>query len=246
MVSVKSICNGAAYGLKASSLADLTPSPPDDDSMDLFFGPTELTKIARDQQLLLEGLLSTDRTLPNPGALAMKMLHAYGTLPKVLCAPPEDVARLHGVSSRHANRVRFAYDALVGCLFDQVKERPLLDYEALIALVQYTIGQSAVEKVQLFFLNNRNRVFGTEVLCSGSETFVSVSIKTVIAAACRKNASSFIIAHNHPGGSIRPSRHDLEFTERLFSVSVNMDIGLIDSLIVSGCDYYSFRKAGQL
>ncbi len=211
-----------------------------------FFGSTEHTMVVEKQRLLLEGLLSTDRSIPNPGALATRMLHAYGTLPKVLCTPPEDIARLHGMSSRHANQVRFAYDALVGCLLDQVKERPLLDYEALIALVQYTIGQSATEKVQLFFLNGRHRVIGTEVLCSGSETFVSVSVRTVIAAACRKNASSFIIAHNHPGGSINPSRHDLEFTESLFSVTVKMDIGLIDSLIVSGCDYYSFRKAGLL
>lgn len=246
MVSVNSFHNGAAYDLHASPPADLTPPSPAEESFAVFFGRAEGTLVAEKQRLLLEGLLSTDRNLSNPRALATKMLHAYGTLPKVLCAPPEDVARLHGVSPRHANHVKFLYDALVGCLFDQVKDGPLLDYEALIALVQYTIGQSATEKVQLFFLNNRHRVFGTEVLCSGSETFVSVSIRSVVAAACRKNASSFIIAHNHPGGSIKPSRHDLEFTERLLSVTVKMDIGLVDSLIVSGCDYYSFRKAGKL
>jgi DNA repair protein RadC len=246
MLSVSTLSNDlSGISTSASFLASDVP-PEGDDPLSAFFGASGHRPVVAKQRLLLEGLLSTDHSLAHPKAVASRMLHAYGTLPKVLSAPPEDIASLQGVSRKHADLVKSAYDALVGCLYDQARERPLLDHDALIVLAQYVIGQSATEKVQMFFLNSRHRLFGSEILCSGSESFVSVSVRTVIAAACRKNASSFVIAHNHPRGSTAPSRHDLDFTESLLSVTTKMGIGLIDSLIVSADECYSFRKAGQL
>ena len=198
------------------------------------------------QELLLKGILSVDKGICEVGGLAKSMLDAYGTLPRLLSAPVEDIARLPGVSRQKADAVHASYKALVNCVFDQIKERPSLDYDALIAMALWTIGQSTNEKVLVFFLDRRNRVTGMETLCSGSERFVSVSVRTVIAAACRKNASSFMIAHNHPGGCTTPSRQDFEFMEKLLLAASLIQMAVIDSLIVSDNSWYSFRDAGQL
>jgi DNA repair protein RadC len=174
------------------------------------------------------------------------MLDAYGSLPRLLSAPVEDIAHLPGVSRQQADVVHVSYKALVNCVLHQMKERPSLDYDALIAMALWTIGQSPNEKVLVFFMDRRNRVTGMETLCSGNKSFVSVSVRTVIAATCRKNACSFMIAHNHPRGCTAPSHQDFEFIEKLLLASSLIQITVVDSLIVSGNSWYSFRDAGRL
>jgi len=219
---------------------------PEDSRLTSFFGPDKDAGARVTQELLLEGILSIDKGIRNAGGLAKSMLEAYGSLPRLLSTPVEDIARLPGVSRQQADVVHVSYKALVNCVFDQIKERPSLDYDALIAMALWTIGQSPNEKVLVFFLDRRNRVTGMETLCSGSESFVSVTVRTVIAAACRKNAGSFMIAHNHPGGYTAPSPQDFEFMEKLLLASSLIQMAVIDSLIVSGNSWYSFRDAGRL
>ena len=54
------------------------------------------------------------------------------------------------------------------------------------------------------------------------------------------NASSFIIAHNHPSGDLKPSLSDLKFTKKLIRLSQTMQIPLIDHLILTKSSYCSF------
>ena len=218
----------------------------DDARLAEFFGPARTPEAWAREELLLEGLLSVDKTVVDPRALAKTMLGAYGSLSRLLGSPVEDVARLPGVSASTASTVAASYGALVGCMFDRIKERPALDYDALVAMALWTIGQSAVERVLVFYLDGRTRVTGMETLCSGSESFVSVSVRSVIAAACRKGAYSLLIAHNHPAGTLSPSRQDLDFVENLLKAAALVEMTLIDSLIVSSGSWYSFRESGHL
>jgi DNA repair protein RadC len=245
VVSVISASQSCRSGSPSTSEQG-TPIAPEDCSLPDFFGPDEAVGPQATQELLLEGILSVDKDIHNACGLAKRMLSAYGSLAKLLSSPVEDIARLPGVSRQQADVVHLSYKALVNCVFDQIKERPSLDYDALIAMALWTIGQSTNEKVLLFFLDRRGRVSGMETLCSGSESFVSVSVKTVIAAACRKNASAFLIAHNHPAGSLSPSQQDLEFVDNLLRASSLMQMSIVDSLIVSENSWYSFREAGRL
>ena len=60
------------------------------------------------------------------------------------------------------------------------------------------------------------------------------------------NATGFIVAHNHPSGTLRPSNPDRELTKRLSACGKLFNIGLMDHLILAGDSYYSFAENGEI
>ena len=73
-----------------------------------------------------------------------------------------------------------------------------------------------------------------------------VDIKLLLRSALDNLASSIILAHNHPSGSLRPSEHDNALTMKIAKTANIMDIKVIDHLIVSPSGYYSYCDEGIL
>lgn len=68
--------------------------------------------------------------------------------------------------------------------------------------------------------------------------------RPVVEAAVRHKASSVILAHNHPAGSIKPSSHDLKLTRNLVQALGGMNVQVVDHIIVAGEQIYSFQREG--
>ena len=75
-----------------------------------------------------------------------------------------------------------------------------------------------------------------------------VEPRELIKALCLSNASSFLMLHNHPGGSLSPSNQDVEITDRMHRIGSLIHIPLVDHIIVvPGSDrYFSFKDQGIL
>ena len=73
-----------------------------------------------------------------------------------------------------------------------------------------------------------------------------IDVRIVMKAAIENLASSIILAHNHPSGSLSPSDSDLEITKKIKAAGVVMDIPVLDHLIVTSSAYYSFADEGKL
>ncbi|MFM9949453.1 MAG: RadC family protein [Saprospiraceae bacterium] len=97
------------------------------------------------------------------------------------------------------------------------------------------------EEFNLLFLNRSNRVLGMYNVSKGGVAGTVVDAKIVFAAALKANASSVILAHNHPSGNLQPSTQDLELTKKLKKCGVVLDIAVLDHLILTPHDgYFSF------
>ena len=70
----------------------------------------------------------------------------------------------------------------------------------------------------------------------------------MIKAMCLSNATSFLMLHNHPGGSLSPSKQDVEITDRMARLGSLLHIPLCDHLIVipGSNRYFSFKNQGVL
>jgi DNA repair protein RadC len=101
-----------------------------------------------------------------------------------------------------------------------------------------------VEQAKVLLLNRANRVLGIYDISTGGVTGTVVEIKHIFAAAIKSNACAVIIAHNHPSGSIKPSRADEELTHRIRQAGLLLDIRLLDHIIVTTESYYSFADEG--
>jgi DNA repair protein RadC len=75
---------------------------------------------------------------------------------------------------------------------------------------------------------------------------VSIYPRLVVETVLRYNANSVILAHNHPGGSLKPSAPDVEVTKRIRDALRTISVSVVDHIIASGSKYYSFAENGLL
>jgi DNA repair protein RadC len=96
------------------------------------------------------------------------------------------------------------------------------------------------EEFKVLLLNRANHVLGIYHLSKGGVSGTIVDVKLLLAAAIKANASSIIIAHNHPSGNLKPSESDNRLTKKIKEGAKLLDINLLDHIIVTKDSYYSF------
>lgn len=104
----------------------------------------------------------------------------------------------------------------------------------------------AFEVFAVVFLNRANKINHFEVLSRGGLTNAIVDPRIIFKKAVEVDCTSLILCHNHPSGSLRPSRADEIITEKLRSAGELLDIKVVDHIIVSDEGYYSFADDGLL
>lgn len=102
------------------------------------------------------------------------------------------------------------------------------------------------EHFWVLLLDNRQRIRVLDLVTLGLVNQSLVHPREVFTRAIAHRCSSIIIAHNHPSGIVRPSDEDIRVTERLQSAGDIIDIKVIDHIITTTKDYYSFKQEGLL
>jgi len=97
-----------------------------------------------------------------------------------------------------------------------------------------------VEQAKVMLLNRANRVLGICDLSTGGVAGTVVDPKLVFIAALKANASSIILAHNHPSSNLNPSETDIKLTRKIKEAGNFLDMPVLDHIIVTKEGYYSF------
>lgn len=103
-----------------------------------------------------------------------------------------------------------------------------------------------LEQSKLMMLNRANRVLGIMLISQGGITGTVIDSRLVFMAALQAGATSIMLAHNHPSGSLTPSNCDKMITAKIREAGVFLDIHLMDHLIISPDGYYSMSDEGLL
>lgn len=102
------------------------------------------------------------------------------------------------------------------------------------------------EEIWAVYLNRSNKVLGVSKISQGGVSETTCDPKLVIQIALKANASSIIVTHNHPAGSVEPSEADKRVTRKIKSACEFLDMQLLDHVIISHSNYYSFADSGLL
>lgn len=129
---------------------------------------------------------------------------------------------------------------------DMVKQEELKDMSKVIDWLRFSHGFSKKEEFIVLYLNARNAIIKTEVEYTGNKNSSVVGIDQILRKALLLKANSIIVAHNHPSGIVVPSHEDIEVTNALSKGARLVGLELLDHLIISNSDYFSFRKMGLL
>ena len=85
-----------------------------------------------------------------------------------------------------------------------------------------------------------------KLLFRGTADRCLIHPRDIIKTVCLQNATSFIVAHNHPSGHLNPSVQDVQITKQILQLSRLLEIPLNDHLIVGQSHYFSFADSGYL
>lgn len=100
------------------------------------------------------------------------------------------------------------------------------------------------EVFAVIFLTRSNKITHYEIVSEGGISGTVADPRIIIKKALAHDAVSIILCHNHPSGSVKPSRQDEELTQKIKNAAIFFDIRVIDHIIVSEDGYYSFADEG--
>jgi DNA repair protein RadC len=98
----------------------------------------------------------------------------------------------------------------------------------------------------VLFLNKANKVNHHEIISEGGITGTVADPRIILKKALEHDATQIVLCHNHPSGSLKPSRQDEELTNKIKLAAQYFDISILDHIIVSDEGYYSFADEGLL
>jgi DNA repair protein RadC len=102
------------------------------------------------------------------------------------------------------------------------------------------------EVFAVIFLNRANKINEFKIISEGGITGTVADPRIILKKALEQDAVSLILCHNHPSGSLKPSRADEELTLKIKEAAKYFDIKVLDHLIVGDDGYYSFADEGIL
>jgi DNA repair protein RadC len=102
------------------------------------------------------------------------------------------------------------------------------------------------EVFAVLFLNRANKVNHFEIISRGGITGTVADPRVILKKALEQDATSIVLSHNHPSGSLKPSNADEALTKKIKEAAKYLDIKVIDHIIVSEEGYYSFADEGLL
>ena len=108
------------------------------------------------------------------------------------------------------------------------------------------LSDLAHEEFWILFLNRSNKVISRMKLSQGGISGTVTDVRVVMKKAIESLASGIIVCHNHPSGNLNPSEADTRITRKIKEAGELLDIQLLDHLIISENDYYSFADNGAL
>ncbi len=108
----------------------------------------------------------------------------------------------------------------------------------------YPVPIDIREAMVILFLNNANRTLGFSIASIGGLTGTLVDVRLVLRDALLTQSTGLILIHNHPSGTLKPSQSDINITNKVKKAAELMDIKVLDHLILTEDDYYSFADDG--
>ncbi len=108
------------------------------------------------------------------------------------------------------------------------------------------MGGQPVEEAWILLMNHDFRLIRQMRISQGGITETAVDVRVIVKEALLANATVVALCHNHPSGSIKPSRKDDQLTENVKKACDTMRIHLLDHLIITDGNYYSYHEQGKL
>jgi DNA repair protein RadC len=172
----------------------------------------------------------------------------FGGISGLLNADIEDLKRINGLGGNAKRAELVAVLELARrALAQQLKAREVFSSPGAVKeYLQLHLAGKEHEVFAVLFLDAQNRLVAMEELFRGTLTQTSVYPREVVLHALQHRAAAVVLAHNHPSGTVQPSRADEALTQTLKAALALVDVRVLDHVIVAPGDALSMAEKGLL
>lgn len=182
-------------------------------------------------------------SLPRSGAMAA----GFAGLSGLLHASAADLRGIKGLGPAKRAELMAVLELARRALGQQLRESEVFTMPATVRqYVQLQLGARPYEVFAVLFLDSHHRLLAMEEMFRGTLTQTSVYPKEVVLRALHHHAAAIVLAHNHPSGSVQPSRADEALTQTLKSALALVDVRVVDHIIVAAGDCLSMAERGLI
>ena len=177
--------------------------------------------------------------------IAHALLNHFGSLSGVLDADVAELKKVPGISDHSATLLALVTEL---CRYYQVDSAQRVEILTTLDacgayLVPHFFGRTK-ETVFLLCLDAKCKVLCCKEVGEGSVNSASISVRKIVETALAANATTVILAHNHPSGVAVPSGEDAQTTRRIAAALSAVEVHLADHIIVADGDYVSMVQSG--
>jgi DNA repair protein RadC len=159
----------------------------------------------------------------------------------------KDLMKIKGIGAAKAISIAAALELGRRRQSASVLEKPVISSSSDIArYLQSKLRDYRREVFAVLFLNRANKINHFEIMSEGGITATVADPRVILRRALEQDAVNIILCHNHPSGSLKPSRADDQLTIKIKKAAAYLDINVLDHIIVSDEGYYSFADEGRL
>lgn len=199
-----------------------------------------------DERYVLELLLFYCVPRKDTRELAIRLLEHFGSIVQVLDATPEELERVPGVGEGISTffALRRELERYYRIKRDESPVAPLMTPEDFGRSLQGKFIHQRNEVVYVLCLDAKCKLLSCLFVGEGSVNSANISIRKIVEICLNANATTVVLAHNHPGGLAFPSTDDIQTTYRLAQALSTVDIHFADHLIFAEGDYISMAQSG--
>lgn len=196
---------------------------------------------------ILELLLCLALPRIDTKSLAKDLLKKYGSFAKVIAAEADSLQMTKGVGPSVLACFKLLRDGASRLAKEDFTNKPIISsWYALLEYCRILIGHLKKEVFLVMYLNSQNHLIDEDLQDYGTIDQVSVYPREIAKRALFLNASAVILVHNHPGGSSKASKADIETTNQVKQALDLFKIRLHDHVIISDKNFFSFKAEGLL
>ncbi len=179
--------------------------------------------------------------------LARILIQHFGHLNAVFDASLEDLSQFHGIAETKYSQLMAVKELGRRYLKQQLYQGMDLSRSDLIQdYLRYELIGEQQEVFAVLCMDSQLRKLSFKKLFYGSTNYCNISINQLLRYSIQKQASFIVIAHNHPKGLAQPSDEDQQLTQEILKACQLVEIQLLDHIIVTATQNYSFAEHAQL
>ncbi|MEO8855743.1 MAG: DNA repair protein RadC [Burkholderiaceae bacterium] len=171
----------------------------------------------------------------------------FGGIAGLLNASAADLARIKGLGPAKRAELIAVLELARRALAQQLQQREVFASPGAVRqYLQLHLAFKAHEVFAVIFMDVQNRMLAMEELFRGTLTQTSVYPREIVLRALHHQCAAVVLAHNHPSGSVQPSRADEALTQTLRAALALVDVRVLDHVIVGAGETLSMAERGLL